>query len=277
MNWTLRAFFGRHPDRWLIELTLGRRQPLSSHRHGGRDWGAFMKTIGILTAAIALSIPAGALASVAEATVPEVSQEQSPAAAPITEPATENAVLRAGTPVVFRLMEEITTKKKAARVGQRFQLEVSAPIEVNGVEVVPNGTPAWGEITEVRNKGMWGKSGKLNARLLYLRVNGRQVRLTGTFDDKGVTGTAGVVGSIALVPIAGFFMTGTSAVLPKGGTVNGFIDEDVVLAFKQEAPKPLEVPAVSRPLEVSVSSPVSPAIEQETPKAPSGTETVAPE
>lgn len=157
-------------------------------------------------------------------------------------PTTRNAVLRAGTPIQFRLLEEITTKKKVAKVGQRFQLEVAAPVEVNGVQVIPAGSPAWGELTSVRNKGMWGKSGKLEARLLYLRVNGRQIRLSGNFDDKGVTGTAGVVGAIALVPVAGFFMTGTSAVLPRGGQVGGFIDEDVELAFAAQPVAPLQIP-----------------------------------
>jgi hypothetical protein len=151
-------------------------------------------------------------------------------------------------------MEEITTKKKSARIGQRFQLEVTAPVEVDGVQVIPAGTPAWGEITGVRNKGMWGKSGKLDAKLLFLRVNGRQVRLTGSFDDKGVTGTAGVVGAIAFVPVAGFFVTGTSANLPKGGAVNGFIDEDVELAFAATAPAPMQVPASAPAMTVQVAS-----------------------
>ncbi|MEH6660533.1 MAG: hypothetical protein V7679_02695 [Parasphingorhabdus sp.] len=201
----------------------------------------------------------------ANANAQEVTAEAAQAApvakkevAPVAAPATTNAVLRAGTPVSLTLMEEITTKKKAAKVGQRFILEVSAPIEVNGVTVVPAGTPAWGELVSVRNKGMWGKSGKLDAKLLYLRVNGRQIRLTGSFDDKGVTGTAGVVGAIALVPIAGFFMTGTSAVFPKGGAVGGFIDEDVELAIANKAPPPLEVeeaaPALAVEAEVAASA-----------------------
>lgn len=173
-----------------------------------------------------------------------------PPATPIASAPTANAVLRAGTPVVLRMMEEITTKKKAARVGQRFMMEVAEPVDVNGVAVIPSGTPAWGEITNVRNKGMWGKSGKLDARILYLRVNGRQIRLTGTFDDKGVTGTGGVVASVALVPLAGFFVTGTSAVLPKGGTVGGFIDEDVELAFASAAAAPLQVPVAAPPMTV---------------------------
>jgi hypothetical protein len=181
-----------------------------------------------------------------------VEHVQQPQSAPIADIATDNAILRAGTPVALRLLEEITTRKKSARVGQRFQLEVADAVEVNGVQVIPVGTPAWGEITGVRNKGMWGKSGKLDARLLYLRINGRQIRLTGSFDDKGVTGTAGVVGAIAFVPIAGFFTTGTSALFPKGSAVNGFIDEDVVLAFKPVAPGPLQVPIAAPAMTVPV-------------------------
>ena len=77
--------------------------------------------------------------------------------------------------------------------------------------VIPAGSPATGEVTDVRRKGMWGKSGRITARVLNVRVGDRLIRLTGTFDDKGVTGTAGVVAAIAFVPIAGFFMTGTSA------------------------------------------------------------------
>lgn len=173
-----------------------------------------------------------------------------PAAQPIAAVATTNATLRAGTPVALRLMEEITTKKKAARVGQRFMMEVAENVQVNGVTVIPVGTPAWGEITNVRNKGMWGKSGKLDARLLYVRVNGRQIRLTGSFDDKGVTGTGGVVASVALIPLAGFFVTGTSAMLPKGGAVGGFIDEDVELAFSNAATAPMQIPTPAVPMTV---------------------------
>lgn len=193
-----------------------------------------------------------ALAAISFLAPQALAQVVQPAAASqaIAPVATTNAVLRAGTPVQLRLMEEVTTKKKAARVGQRFMLEIAAPVEVNGVVVIAAGTPAWGEITEVRNKGMWGKSGKLTARLLYLRVNGRQIRLTGSFDDKGVTGTAGVVGAVAFVPVVGFFVTGTSAVFPKGGEVGGFIDEDVQLAIANIEPAPLQVGQAAQPVKV---------------------------
>jgi hypothetical protein len=142
-------------------------------------------------------------------------------------------ILRAGAEVPLTIREELTTEKKKLRVGQRFQMEVSANVMANGVVVIPSGTPAIGEITDVRNKGMWGKSGYINARITSLRLGDRNVRLTGTFDDKGVTGTAGVVGAVILIPVAGFFMTGTSAKIPTGSAVKGFLDED--LSFRAVA------------------------------------------
>lgn len=194
-------------------------------------------------AALAASAPLAAQDAVsATAVVPAVAPATTPAIAPL---ATQNSVLRAGTPIQLRMKEEVTTKEKAARVGQRFRMEVASPVELNGVVVIPAGSPAEGEIMTVRNKGMWGKSGHLSARALYVRVNGRQIRLTGTFDDKGVTGTAGVVGAIAVAPVIGFFVTGTSATLPLGAPVSAFIDEDVELAVKVQAPAPLEVVATS--------------------------------
>lgn len=100
-------------------------------------------------------------------------------------------------------------------------------------------------MTEVRNKGMWGKSGYINARVISLRHGDRIIRLSGTFDDKGVTGTAGVVGAVALVPIAGFFMTGTSAKIPSSSAVKAFLDEDIAFRVAAAAPQVIEVPAAT--------------------------------
>ncbi|MHA6334060.1 hypothetical protein ACXYL9_10295 [Qipengyuania sp. CAU 1752] len=207
-----------------------------------------MRTSKFVIASAAMAMPLGVHAQdqALAQTAPPVA-----APAPIASAPTTNAVLRAGTPITLRFLEEVTTKKKRARVGQRVKMEVASPVEVNGVVVIPAGSPAEGEITSVRNKGMWGKSGHLEARALYARVNGRQIRLTGTFDDKGVTGTGGVVASIALVPLAGFFVTGTSAVLPKGGEVGAFVDEDVQLAIAASKPAPLQVQANQPPMTVA--------------------------
>lgn len=183
--------------------------------------------------------------------------QSAPAAttAPIAAPVTANAILRVGTEVPLRLVEELTTKGKKLRVGDRFHLETSEPVMVQGVNVIPVGSPAVGEITDARNKGMWGKSGHLAARILYVTVNGRQIRLSGAFDDKGVAGGVGAVAVSALVFLpAGFFMTGTSARVPAGTIIKGFVDEDVPLAMPVAAQAPLVV-GTPAPMQVQATAP----------------------
>ena len=133
----------------------------------------------IVGAAFAAAMGGGAFAQ----PVATIQPAPAVAASPIQAPATTNAMLRVGTEVPLRLLEELTTKGKKLRVGQRFRMETSEPVMVQGAVVIPVGSPAVGEITDVRNKGMWGKSGHLGARLLYVTVNGRQIRLSGAFDD----------------------------------------------------------------------------------------------
>jgi hypothetical protein len=181
------------------------------------------------------------------AVIPVAAVQAQPVA--ILEPVAQQNIMRAGTEVPLVTREALTTKHDKVRVGQRFQMEVASNVEVNGIVVIPIGTPATGEITEVRNKGMWGKSGYINARVISLRMGDRLIRLTGNFDDKGVTGTAGVVGAVAFVPIAGFFMTGTSAQIPTGSPVKAFLDEDIAFRPVAVQPQVIDVPvAASAPV-----------------------------
>jgi hypothetical protein len=193
-----------------------------------------MKFVSILTAGAAvLSTAAGAQTSV-------------PAAQSLAVGASPAQILRTGTEIQLKMQEPLSTEGKKLRVGQHFQLAVIEPVSVGGQVVIPAGAPATGEITEVRNKGMWGKSGHLTASLLYVSVNGRQIRLSGTFDDKGVTGTGGVVAAVLLVPVVGFFTTGTSAKIDAGAQVKGFIGEDVPLVFASTAAEaPMTVPVAA--------------------------------
>jgi len=202
-----------------------------------------------------MKIQVAALCAVLAIT-PASAQETAPAAPPavLIAPAASN-VMRAGTEIPLLMREELTTKKKKLRVGQRFQMEVASSVTMNGVTVIPGGTPVVGEITEVRNKGMWGKSGYIGARVVSMRLGDRHVRLTGTFDDKGVTGTAGVIGAIALVPVAGFFTTGTSAHIPLGSGVKAFLDEDLAFAVPHVQPAMTPAPV----MEAVSESPLAPA------------------
>ena len=80
-----------------------------------------------------------------------------PTVAPIAAPIVHNAVLRTGTEVPLRLSEELTTQGKKLRVGQRFRMETAEPVLVQGVTVIPVGSPAVGEITDVTQQGHVGQ------------------------------------------------------------------------------------------------------------------------
>ena len=123
--------------------------------------------VSILALAAAAAAPAAAPNSgmkwvpLSTAQVPQATTQASPAvqvapavaapAAPIAAPSMTSAILRVGTEVPLRLTEELTTQGKKLRVGNRFHLETSEPVIVQGVNVIPVGSPAVGEITDVRN------------------------------------------------------------------------------------------------------------------------------
>ncbi len=144
------------------------------------------------------------------------------------------SVLRAGTPIALRLIETISTKEKIAKVNDRVRLEVAEDVTVNGLVIIPVGSPATGELTQVKYKGMWGKSGRFIGRILTVNANGRKIRLSGNFDSKGNSGGVGAaaVSAVVFAP-AGFFMTGKSAEMLAGTTIRGFIDEDISFTFAE--------------------------------------------
>jgi hypothetical protein len=156
-----------------------------------------------------------------------VSPSQNAAVVPQQAP---GDVLRSGFPVPVVLSEALTTKGKNLKVGQKVRLEVAQDVMLNGRLVIPARSPVEGVLTEVRNKGMWGKSGAIRLHIASVNINGTSIRLAGDMDTRGQTGTAGVVGAIVALPIAGFFVTGTSAEMPLNMPGRAFLDQDIRLA-----------------------------------------------
>jgi hypothetical protein len=158
--------------------------------------------------------------------------------APVTD------VIHMGTPIQLETRDELTTEHKVLKVGQTIEMDVLSPVMLGNQVAIPAGSRAVGEISTVRNKGMWGKSGGITGRVLYVEANGRQIRLNGSFTDRGETGTAGVIASVALIPVAGFFVTGTSAKIAPGTHVTAFIGEEVPVQFANASAAPaVSVPA----------------------------------
>ena len=120
-------------------------------------------------------------------------------------------ILPEGTEVQLRTLTELSSK--TSKVGDRFNLEVVEDVRLNNQVVIPAGSRAAGEVTKVTKKGMFGKSGKLETRLLYVRVGDQQVAYNRRGGRRGKGGTAATVASLALIWPAAFFVTGTSAML----------------------------------------------------------------
>lgn len=136
-------------------------------------------------------------------------------------------VLLKGTPVALKTLAPLSSRR--AIQGQRFDLVVSDEVRVDGLLVIPRGARGVGEVSRVVTKGMMGKPGRLEVRVLYVEVGGRRIRLDGSTSDKGASGAAPVVLAAPLIGVSAAFFKGKSAVLPAGSTIEGFVFQDLPL------------------------------------------------
>jgi hypothetical protein len=163
---------------------------------------------------------------------PAANGAPAPVAAPAPERVSSPNVLLSGAEV--RMLTRTELNSQASRLGDHFELTVACDVIHEGRTVIPAGSIATGEVTRVRKKGGWGRSGILETRLISVRAGDRQFRLRGIAGDRGRAGTAAVVGAVLLSPLIvapfmGFFVTGTSAVVPPNSFTVGYTEEDVAL------------------------------------------------
>lgn len=160
---------------------------------------------------------------------------------PVYQQQAEGSVLRQGTAV--EMVSEQLLSSKSARIGDRFPLRVAEDVKVNGYTVIPAGARGIGEVTMVDKKGMFGKSGKIATRVLYVNVGNHRIGLAGQADDAGSGGTAGVVAAAILFWPAAPFVTGRSANLPPGTRMTGWVENDM----------PVAVPSTPAPIVLGVA------------------------
>ena len=176
---------------------------------------------------------AALLAGSAQPTTVEPSDAAEAAPAIAVAPAISPLILKRDTPVHFMVVSEVTTKTHTA--GHRFRLRVDKPVFVDGVLALPVGTIAWGEVLAAKKSGNAGKSGSLEARLLYIDVVGYRVPISGNNDAKGAGGGAETaLGVLALGPF-GLLAKGNNAKIKAGELMTGFVEQDT------EIPRPKPV------------------------------------
>jgi len=132
------------------------------------------------------------------------------------------------TPVHLMVLNEVSTK--AHGVGHRFKLRVNKPIIIDGEIVIPVGATGWGEVTSAERSGNLGKSGKLQAKLLYVEVGNTNVAIDGETADKGNSGTGETVLGVIGLGLFGLFAKGNNAKIKAGEMMTAFTTEDTILA-----------------------------------------------
>jgi len=154
--------------------------------------------------------------------------------------------LPANTEVVVAVNETLTSKGKQFNEGDTFGLTVQYPVYLDDMIVIPKGARATGRITFMTGKGAFGKSGKMEIEIEYVDVNGRRIPLEGHFRQEGEGNTVATVGGVIAVGVFAGFITGKSAVIPRGRELTVHTLEDLPVRIARAAPQPAAPQAASR-------------------------------
>lgn len=140
-----------------------------------------------------------------------------------------------GTAIPLRLLDRLSTK--ITQKGETFDLEVLEDVVMGAEVVIPAGTLAVGEVTRSDAKGAFGKSGKLEARILYLKLAGRSLRVSGTLSVAGEGRTTETVLTALAAGTLAFAVTGKSAVLEPGTELLTHTDRPFAVRVFEKEPK----------------------------------------
>lgn len=159
--------------------------------------------------------------------------------------------LNDGTPVRLRLTRNLSSAD--ARVGDTVDFETLEDISAGGVIVAPRGSVALATVTEAKERGRMGKSGKLNVNIDVLKLSsGEKVPLRAVREGAGGSNVGKMTGAIVATSIVFFpaaplflFMKGKDIVIPKGTEITAYVASDIKLNPGQFGAKPQPAGQVS--------------------------------
>lgn len=141
-----------------------------------------------------------------------------------------------GTEFSVRMDEGVSSS--TASEGDRFTITLEDDVKLQDGTILHAGYHGVGEVVEAQNNGMMAKSGKLNVRLVYLKVGDERIRLRA---NKGAEGDVRVGATVAAVilfwPVAPF-IKGKDVSIKKGTIMRAYADQDVVLTTPLASPPP---------------------------------------
>ncbi|UAL09812.1 hypothetical protein [Caulobacter segnis] len=146
-------------------------------------------------------------------------------------------VIPEGAELAMRLEDAISSQ--TAHEGDRFTVSLDEDVKLSDGTILRAGYRGVGEVVEARDNGMLGKNGKLNVRLLYMKVGDDRVRLRANRGSKGETRVGATVATVILFWPAAPFIRGKDVSIKKGTVMTAYVDQDVKL------PSPLPPPPVA--------------------------------
>ncbi|MEO8436533.1 MAG: PEGA domain-containing protein [Pyrinomonadaceae bacterium] len=139
------------------------------------------------------------------------------------------------TPIKLRLMQ--TLSSGTSKVNDKVDFEVVEDVKVGNIVVVPQGGTAIATVTEARTKKSFGRSGKLNVNIDYVRLgNGDKVALRAVKGGTGGSRTGVMTGAVVATAIVFFpaaplffFIKGKNITIPKGTEITAYVAANTAL------------------------------------------------
>jgi hypothetical protein len=176
-----------------------------------------MQRTSRLIVAIALSLCNVAFADdvAAPAAAPTATLVAEPAAAPVNAPSPAPAVVPAGTEVVVKTLDAMSSQ--TAKLGDHFAVEVSRNVLIGDQVVIPAGTRGSGTVVFARKKGTMGKSGALDVRVDYVELPSGRLKLKASDNLRGTNRSGSALGvSLAFGGLFALAVHGDDISMPAG-------------------------------------------------------------
>ncbi len=211
-----------------VRLTNGDTAQLLTERTGNRTWNFFT------TRSDDAVIPEGTEITVFLANDVSMRPVQAGGDPVKTESVTKElpVLLPAATSVFLKFAHPVTSEY--AQKGDRVSFQVTEPVVIDSLTVVPKGSIAWGTVTEAQTSRNHGRPGKLSIAFDYVQVaNGKKAFLTAGSDAQASDGPADSWEPGAVYVAGGALRaaveSGFDAMIPQGTEVTAYIKGDVTL------------------------------------------------
>lgn len=132
-----------------------------------------------------------------------------------------------GTEFAIRVEEALSSS--SASEGDRFTISLDDDVKLDDGTVLRAGYRGVGEVVEAQDNGMLGKSGKLNIRLVYLKVGDERIRLRANKSAEGEVRVGATVATALLFWPAAPFIKGKDVSIKKGAIMRAYADQDIAL------------------------------------------------